>query len=499
MKLLKLVIVDDEPILLQGLLETYDWKGMGFEVVGTAQNGKQAIQVIKEKRPHVVLTDIRMKQITGLMVMEEIQKEDMECLFIVISAYRDFEYAQQACDLGAFAYLLKPIEDDKLQDTMQNAYQTCMKQIQDEEKYENWKKLLVKDTTSFLQVVVQKYVQNRIPYEKVEEVFSMLENIMEEGDRFITVCVDIDLAFKITNSLDYEASRFTTVRLFEEMIGNCFFYWKFESEEGYFIFIIKTKDNAAVRELKQILEYAKKEERSPVVASISKPYKGIKGIKKSCEEAVKLFGIASASGASAFTIPEGMEEKAPKSYSIDAEMLIVNAVRKNSEKELKEAFVSFIYGLPHEEELQCQYLHKMMVKTEFMLKDSYGMTEELKEKFQNYYSNLQNLKAAKAVDVCYKILKSTVEERKKHASGDETKYFKEYMSAAVAYIEEHLNDEDLSIVSVATHIYLNPVYFGRVFKNTFHMTFKKYLLQQRMEKAKRLLEEGNTSIGNICE
>lgn len=141
------------------LLETYDWKGMGFEVVGTAQNGKRAIQVIKEKRPHVVLTDIRMKQITGLMVMEEMQKEDMECLFIVISAYRDFEYAQQACDLGAFAYLLKPIEDDKLQDTTQNAYQTCMKQIKDEEKYESWKKLLVKDTTSFLQVVVQKYVQ----------------------------------------------------------------------------------------------------------------------------------------------------------------------------------------------------------------------------------------------------------------------------------------------------------------------------------------------------
>ena len=61
MKLLKLVVVDDEPILLQGLLKTYDWGSMGFEVVGTAQSGEQAIQVIKEKKPHVVLTDIRMK------------------------------------------------------------------------------------------------------------------------------------------------------------------------------------------------------------------------------------------------------------------------------------------------------------------------------------------------------------------------------------------------------------------------------------------------------
>lgn len=64
MKLLKLVIVDDEPILLQGLIETYDWNQMGFEVVGTAQSGERAIEIIKETKPNVVLTDIRMKQIT---------------------------------------------------------------------------------------------------------------------------------------------------------------------------------------------------------------------------------------------------------------------------------------------------------------------------------------------------------------------------------------------------------------------------------------------------
>ena len=69
MKLLKLVIVDDEPILLQGLLHTYDWESMGFEVVGSASSGEQALEVIREVKPDVVLTDIRMKQITGLMVI----------------------------------------------------------------------------------------------------------------------------------------------------------------------------------------------------------------------------------------------------------------------------------------------------------------------------------------------------------------------------------------------------------------------------------------------
>lgn len=109
MELLKLVIVDDEPILLKGLVNTYEWDRMGFQVVGTAQSGEQAIRIIREKQPDVVLTDIRMKQVTGLQVMEEIKKTGQECLFIVLSAYRDFSYAQQACELGAFAYLLKPL------------------------------------------------------------------------------------------------------------------------------------------------------------------------------------------------------------------------------------------------------------------------------------------------------------------------------------------------------------------------------------------------------
>lgn len=58
MELLKLVIVDDEPILLQGLLDTYDWESMGFEVVGSAKSGVQALEVIRREQPHVVLTDI---------------------------------------------------------------------------------------------------------------------------------------------------------------------------------------------------------------------------------------------------------------------------------------------------------------------------------------------------------------------------------------------------------------------------------------------------------
>ena len=502
MKLLKLVIVDDEPILLQGLLKTYNWNAMGFEVVGTAQSGEQAIKVIKEQRPHVVLTDIRMKKITGLMVMEEIKKSDMDCMFIVLSAYRDFSYAQLACELGAFAYLLKPIEDDKLQETMEGAYKTYMQQLQSAEKIQSWEKMVKNESEGFLQVIIQKYLQNKISHEKLEQVFSTVDDVIQQGDRFIAICVDVNLEYKITNPLDYESAKFSLIQFLTKIMGERYFHWNFESENGYHVFLIKTDRNGTVLELKRILEQTKKEKESLIVASMSKPYKGIEGIRRSYEEARKLFELANTSGTSAFTIPEEsreIKEKIPQGYSQDSELMIVNAVRKNSEKELKNAFIHFIYSLPGDEELQCQYMHKVMLRVEFEIKDSYGMTEKLKVQFRNYYSNIRNLSAAKAVNVCYRILCSAVEDRKNSVDRDEVKCSKEYMSTAVAYIEEHLNDEDLSIVSVATHVYLNSVYFGRVFKNTFHMTFKQYLLQRRMEKAKELLENRSISIGMVCE
>ena len=71
MELQRLMIVDDEKIILRGLIETYDWEDMGFKVIASAQNGEEALQKVIDYRPDVVLTDICMKKMDGLKLMEE--------------------------------------------------------------------------------------------------------------------------------------------------------------------------------------------------------------------------------------------------------------------------------------------------------------------------------------------------------------------------------------------------------------------------------------------
>jgi two-component system, response regulator YesN len=498
LQLLKLVIVDDEPIILRGLIETYDWEQMGFIIVGSVQNGEKAIEVIKETKPHLVLTDICMKQMSGLTLMEKVKEFDNSISFIVISAYRDFEYAQKACEIGAFSYLLKPLDDDKLKDTMKAVYDYCISQIHNRTKHDNWEKLLMQNGENFQQVIVQKYLENRIEDTKIKQVFSMLNQEIKNEDTYICVCVDVDISCKITNELSFQADRFTLFDYLESVFGSEYKYWSFEKQNGNRIFLLKTTNKSGIANIKRIMEEAKNILNSQIISAISTEYSGFTALQKSYQQAVSLFEMASEAGSSAFTVAkELVEEIQGNTYSSDVEMMVLNSVRNNDTTELEAAFGSFIYEISPKKNKKI-YVHKLVINVELLLQDSYGLIEEVKNSFEHFYANLININESKAVDICYKLLCNAIEERKKCTETQNIHYFSEYMSMAMAYIEENLHDESLTLASVAAKIYLNPVYFGRVFKTTKKASFKQYVLKRRMDLAKKLILEGKDSISSIC-
>lgn len=105
----KLMIVDDEPDIREGLQEVIPFEELGFTVVGEAENGIEALQTYKDVNPDVIITDIRMPLMDGLTMCREIRKEQQTIHFIFLSGYDEFEYARQAIELKSMRYLLKPI------------------------------------------------------------------------------------------------------------------------------------------------------------------------------------------------------------------------------------------------------------------------------------------------------------------------------------------------------------------------------------------------------
>ncbi|MCR2806413.1 response regulator [Paenibacillus soyae] len=113
-KVYKVVLVDDEPIILRSLEAAIPWEELRVQIAGKARNGEEALQLFREQKPDMIISDIRMPSIDGITLMSEVMSINPKLIFIVISGYGDFEYARQAIREGASDYLLKPIDHDEL-------------------------------------------------------------------------------------------------------------------------------------------------------------------------------------------------------------------------------------------------------------------------------------------------------------------------------------------------------------------------------------------------
>ena len=109
------MVVDDEYLVRRGIRETIDWQQYGFEIICEAANGLEGYDNYLMYRPDIIITDVRMKKMTGLSMIEKLKETDgFSSDIIVISAYDDFKYAQRAMESGVDAYILKPIQEKEL-------------------------------------------------------------------------------------------------------------------------------------------------------------------------------------------------------------------------------------------------------------------------------------------------------------------------------------------------------------------------------------------------
>lgn len=123
----KVVLIDDEPIIVEGLTRVIAWDKFRCRIVGTAHDGNEGLEVIREQKPDIIISDIAMPGLDGLSMIAGLKSEFPNMEICILTGYREFEYAQRAITLGVSRFLLKPSNMSELEEALENSVSNLKK------------------------------------------------------------------------------------------------------------------------------------------------------------------------------------------------------------------------------------------------------------------------------------------------------------------------------------------------------------------------------------
>ena len=166
----KVLIADDEIKVCKLICNLVDWKALGLEVIGMAHDGVEALEIIKEHRPHIVLTDIRMPGYDGIELIRRAKELSPETQFIIVSGYRHFDYAHNAIKYGVEDYLLKPLKQAEITQTLQKMLDKKEEVSRVLSEHDHLKRMLRMDKEKMRQILLDMLVKSSKELAELEDL-----------------------------------------------------------------------------------------------------------------------------------------------------------------------------------------------------------------------------------------------------------------------------------------------------------------------------------------
>lgn len=493
------LIVDDEFRIGTLINKLIHWDEFDLACVDVVDNGKKAFEIIQSERcPDIVITDIRMPQISGLELIRMTREQGKDIKFVVISGYKEFEYAQQALQYGVEDYLLKPINEEELN--------RVMGKIADKLN-EQWKLAVeqkeFKETVSESRHIIKRnFLKNIIETEDQEELD---ESVEFQGE--IYRGIDIKLDYVDYNKKDRKQDKLTVSRVEEIVEGilkaeteevlicekeNLHIYCLFNYDSSHSKSIKISIDNI----LREIKDYLMGFEQYEVTIGVGTEKREFAEIRFSIKEAHRAVGNRIKQGVGRMIYADSVPRKIRKEGILT--------------EEEKEGIRTSIEGFAVDKLEHCIN----QIYSEYMTEDNLDFSEcyDLAEEFINCFfenidlqqeeihqakkktgSNCEHCYTISGLKRCLKIcLGKVMEESKEAAEAESVKPIRQ----ARKYMEEHYS-EKIVLEDLAEIVGLNPVYFSVLFKKETGINISTYLLNVRMEKAKELLCNTNETIAAI--
>ena len=492
--LYKVLIIDDEPIIRKGLANIVNWSQLQCEICGEASDGLMGEECILNLKPDIVLTDIRMPKADGLSMIKRVKEISPQTKIIILTGYRDFNYAQEAVKLGAFDYLLKPTKIEELTEVIRRTVNQLENDKNRNEEVYKYKALYEKNVP----LLKEKLLYNLIYglYLNDKDIESQMERLELSIDNFVMGIIDNESSEE-TDSYALQLYQFGIISTLEEVLSKEFSVISTALNNRWLLFVVKPlgNKNIDIENLQTKLAYLQEMIENcfsfTVSISISSMGKGYKDLplkyiecKSALEHRFYLGGNAIISYNDLDTL---FNVKDHTSLEQQQKQLLdyIKAGNLQNIEDTAESIKQYIQSLNADDRASIKSFYLSTLSAITPIRSSL-LSNQQDNKSMNLTSLYPMIESCENIMDLNDILKEAARKAAENVNSYNTKNMKLLLKTAVEYLENNYS-EPITLNDVAAKLYVSTYYLSRMFKKEINKNFVDYLNEIRINKAKELL------------
>lgn len=491
----RLLIVDDEKMIRMGIKNSIFWEQINIKTVYTAASAKEALELVKQYHPEIIITDISMTEMTGLQFIEQLREKKENCRIIVLTGYDRFDYARQALQLRVQDFLLKPIDEEELK--------ACIfHQVQElEEAYKKQEEIRKKRRTKgfYQQTQLEMYLCDKILGKEIEkereEAFfiafpDFIETISRQSET-LRIGVLLSDILEVDNGENRFFKLWTMKHICMSMLDEQDMGITFSDGSGRIIivFFCDKLEGGITEYAEELIQLLENECDGKIRIVLGSEQNRFKDLAISYNDA--LVTLENETIPLSSIVKMDWEQKRDKmfreTYQEFERALLANI---NNQKEFLHIYKRFFqsmnsYNISNQYACRCLFEIASVIYFAYIRQTSDSVDERLNALLLSLNGSDRNTASSLTEQFFINLLKK---ER-----GDEHELIRKVKQS----INENLGGE-LSVSSLAAEVFITANYLSRIFKRATGEGCNEYIVRKRIEKAKSLLETTTLKTGEIA-
>lgn len=497
--MLRVFLVEDESIIRETLRDTMPWARCGYTFVGEASDGEMALPLIRKARPDVLITDIRMPFMDGLAMSKLVLQEFPNMKIIIISGYDDFEYARQAIRIGVEQYLLKPITKA----TLMNVLREVREKIEQERAKQSYQAQFRQDSQEY-----EQYARRRFLERVVAGQLSVQQIYEEAGQlgldlRAQSYCLAF---FSVMGETYSESDAQTREALLGHFMKHPEYLLQRWNLTTYLVLILgdSEKMEGYLQRCIAAVQSCYSGQNQKWYVAVGRPTRRLSALGECYEEVSRLWAYRYIQPQTHILTGETVGSDSHGGCNLEqldvgkfTPSILQRVMQSATAEEIPSFVGEFLLGVQNAIRSKpfCQYLmlSARFTATEYVM--SLGMKQE---EFAEGLSCLELVGSSVREEELRRYLEDVLLQAVKLRDRNSTNQYRDLLGQAVAYVDSHYSDENLSLNQVAKEVNISANYLSAVFSQEMKCTFIEYVTNKRMAKARELLRTTDMRSGEVA-